>query len=202
MKTAYRFIFDMDGTLYSLGKGFAHSTLLADIMSRISHFFQNRLGLTESEAQAEYERLKTLFRGEVSLAVEHEYGIDRFEYFAQTWNCQPEKHVAPNPKLSVDLYEFSGRAAILSAAPRVWVQAVLAHLRVEEIFNPLIFTGEPNIRKPNPEAFRQVSTALQAAPQMTFSIGDQETTDMSSTPFFRQKVSKFVTLSEGGWRHA
>ncbi len=77
-----RAIFDMDGTLYRLDKGkeqkFTSSRFYNDLRNRVYGFFMARQGIDREEAITEYERIKNKYKGEVSLGVEAEYGIDRY----------------------------------------------------------------------------------------------------------------------------
>lgn len=178
----YKFIFDLDGTLYTFdqkaGTTFGESRFYQDIKENVYRFFMDKLGLSLVEAQQEYIRLKEKYNGEISLAVEQEFGVNRYEYFKQTWNLEPKNYLSINPKLSIELLLFSKKAAILSAAPNIWVQTVLRYLDIADIFGDQVFTGEPDLRKPNEQVFLQVATALKTDPQLIFSIGDQEYSDI------------------------
>lgn len=180
MKEKYKFIFDMDGTLYQFdgNNKFADTKLYADIKAKVYKLLMSKLGISSTQAQTEYERLKTVYKGEVSLAIEKEFKIDRYEFFAETWNLDPKDYLALNPGLQLALSPFSKRGAILSGAPRVWVQAVLAHLGIDKTFGKQVFTGESDIRKPSEQVFRLVASNLDSAPELVVSIGDQEHTDI------------------------
>ncbi len=118
------------------------------------------------------------FRGEVSLGVEKTFGIDRYRYFAANFNLEPKKYLEPNRNLIPIMDKVCGRAAILTSAPLVWAKKALAFLGIDQYFDGSVFTGEGDIRKPNPEAFRQVIKFLNCPPSQVFSIGDQEQTDI------------------------
>ena len=119
------FIFDLDGTLYQYkgGPTFATSSFYADIKSNIYSFFEANLDIPRSDIEREYRRLKQKYEGHTSLAVEKEFGIDRYTYFERTWNVSPEKYIEKNDDAHAVLSKLQGRAAILTEAPRVWAQA-------------------------------------------------------------------------------
>ena len=182
MKEQNRFIFDMDGTLYRLDKGqsqtFAKSRFRADFLNNAYSFYMNRVGLSLKDSVAEHERISERYDGEVSLGLEAEYGIDRYDFFANTWNLDPEEFVEIDKDLPEVLHQLKGRVALLTAAPRIWAISVLAHLGVESIFDGRIYTGEPDERKPNPRVFQRIADDFSVPTNRIFSIGDQEHTDI------------------------
>ncbi len=182
MNTKYHFIFDLDGTLYQFDRGqaknFAVSQFAADIQENIYRFLMSKCRLSRIAAEQEYQRLKVQYKDGVSLALEQEYGLDRYDYFEQTWRIEPRRYVNPNPMLVSYLKPFVGRSALLTAAPAVWARSVLGWLGIASIFGQFVFTGEPDVRKPNPAVFRQVAAALAVNPETVISIGDQEHTDI------------------------
>jgi len=70
------------------------------------------------------------------------------------------------------------RSALLTAAPRVWALKVLSHLKLQKVFGENLYTGEPILRKPNPQVFQQIADNFGVKPNQVFSIGDQEDTDI------------------------
>lgn len=183
MKEEFRFIFDMDGTLYTgFDKGkstdFSCSGFYADLKEKAASFFMTRFSLSREEAQKEYERIKTKYKGEVSLGLEWERGIDRYDYFANTWNLEPELYIEKDENLPELMEQMRGRIALLTAAPRIWAVNVLSFLKLEQAFGDLVYTGEPNIRKPDPLAFKQIVESFDVPPEFVFSIGDQEESDI------------------------
>ncbi len=178
----HKIIFDMDGTLYHLdktkGQTFGQSRLRREIHANVIHFFGEKLSLSPTDSEREHDRISEEFKGEVSIGVENELGISRSEYFAATWDLMPEEYVEPDPGLRGELEDLRGRIAVLTAAPRIWAARVLSFLDIEDLFDGKIFTGEPNLRKPDPNVFRMVAMSLDAQPENVFSIGDQEHTDI------------------------
>jgi FMN phosphatase YigB (HAD superfamily) len=55
----------------------------------------------------------------------------------------------------------------------VWVDGVLNFLGLNEVFEDRVYTGEPDLRKPNPEIFRLIARELGTEPGRCVSIGDQ-----------------------------
>jgi len=175
------FIFDLDGTLYKFDNGnssrFTDSKFYSDIKKKVYSFFVQRLSISEEQAIAEYERIKELYKGEVSLGVEKEFGIDRYEYFANTWNLNPADYLDKR-LFRKQFLKISGLCAILTGAPGVWANRVLNYLDISDYFNGNVFTGEPDLRKPNPEVFRQIADKFGISYGNCYSIGDQEQTDI------------------------
>lgn len=182
MKEKHNFIFDMDGTLYAFNKGkgggFTSSQFYSDVKSNVYRLLTTRLGIGNSEAETEYERIKEKYSGEVSLGVEGEHGIDRYDFFENTWNLNPEEYIEKDEELSKALSEFKGRVALLTAAPRIWALNVLSHLNLENVFENRVYTGEPNERKPNPIVFQRIADDFEMQSSKIFSIGDQEASDI------------------------
>lgn len=179
----YKFIFDLDGTLYAFDKGksakFTDSNFYNDLQKEIHSFFVKRKDMKKNEAVKEFKRIKEKYNGEISIGVGKEYGIDRFEYFAQTWgNLNHTSYVEKDEKISSLFTPFIGRAALLTQAPKIWADKIVQYLQLDSIFQDLIFTGETDIRKPDSSAFQHVANALVCDSEYIFSIGDQEHTDI------------------------
>ena len=175
-------IFDMDGTLYQFDKGaaetFGRSAFGRQIGDNVQALFRQQFGLDAAAAAAMFQDLDRRFAGEISLGLEREHGIPRSDYFAATWNLDPRQFMERDAALTAALESVTVRRALLSAAPQIWIDRVLGLLELREAFNPHIFNGEPDIRKPNPEAFLQVAKALDVPPEQIVAIGDQEHTDI------------------------
>jgi HAD superfamily hydrolase (TIGR01509 family) len=182
MKEQNRFIFDMDGTLYRFDKGqgqtFTASRFYTDLRNNVYSFFMARRGISSEEAMTEYERIKEQYNGEVSLGVEAEYGIDRYDFFENTWNFNPEGYIEKDTDLPEMLDQLKGRVALLTAAPRVWAVNVLAYLDIDNAFEGRLYTGEPDDRKPNPRVFQRIADDFSVPTANIFSIGDQEQSDI------------------------
>ncbi len=183
MKENYKFIFDMDGTLYRFDKGqgdsFTSSRFYSDLKVHIFNFISAQKVFSLGESKSEYVRIKEKYKGEVSLGMEKEYGINRYDYFLETWGkLSPVDYLELDSELPQLLNNFEGKAAILTAAPKVWTVKVLEYLNIAGVFGGNVFTGEPDLRKPDPAIFRHVIGKLNALPAEVFSIGDQEETDI------------------------
>ena len=99
-------------------------------------------------------------------------------FFDETWNLDPSEFIIPEPGVREALEQIDVERALLSAAPRVWVDRVLGFMGVADVFGDRIFTGEPDIRKPSPLAFQQILDAVDIEAKYAVSIGDQEYTDI------------------------
>lgn len=182
MKKVQGIIFDLDGTLYSFDKGdesqFRSSAFGKQIRANCVAFFQDRFALTPNQAEEMFIDLGVRYDGEVSLALEKEFGIDRSEYFSRTWSLPVEKFIEPSPALAKELQSIRTHSAVLTAAPKVWAEKALRFLEIREHFGEAVFTGDPDVRKPHPRAFRQVAEYWNLSPEQIVSIGDQERTDI------------------------
>lgn len=176
-------IFDVDGSLYKFDRGksktFEQSLFSRVIRENVIRFFQRRFGLTKKEAEARFEALAIESNGELSLWLERHHGIPRSEYFAETWDLRPARFMDPDDTLVACLGDVAAKRAILSSAPRIWIDSVVDFLKIGHLFEQTaIFSGEPDVRKPHPEAFLQVSLHWGLAPAAIVSIGDQELSDI------------------------
>ncbi len=180
-KENYKFIFDLDGTLYqfNIGDKTFMTSLQHDVLRKNTHdFIMQRRSLTQDQTESEYQRIKDKYQGEMSIGVEAEYGIDRYEFFNNVWNMKPELYIQKNTQLSEIMKDLKGNIALLTSAPRIWAINVLKYLEIEDIFEGNIYTGEPNERKPNPIVFQKIADDFDISPENIFSIGDQEHTDI------------------------
>ncbi len=180
MKKVKAIIFDMDGTLYQFPGGgtFMEVPFGQAIQRNVQQFIGREFGLDEAEALRRYAELSEKFDGQISLGLEREFGIDRMRFFAETWDLDPAEFIVPEPGIREALQAIDADAVLLSAAPRVWVDRVLEHMGVADIFGDRIYTGEPDIRKPNPLAFQQILDTHGKLASEVVSIGDQEHTDI------------------------
>jgi HAD superfamily hydrolase (TIGR01549 family) len=110
------------------------------------------------------------------LGLEERYGIDRYEWFGSTWNLNPKDFLKPDNKKPL-FDSLDAKIAILTAAPRVWASQARDYLGLAE-YQSMLFTGEPDLRKPNPEAFRQICDSVGIPPEKSISIGDQVASDI------------------------
>jgi len=182
-QTQYKFIFDMDGTLYQFdggkSKSFGESTFYANLRVFAIEFIAGELSLTTTAAERLYEELKKAYSGETSLALEYEFDISRYDYFQNTWSrFSPKDYISKNPALPSMFKDLDGRVSVLTAAPRAWAEPVLKYLEVYDFVQNFLYTGEPDIRKPDPEAFLQIARAFGRPANEFISIGDQEYSDI------------------------
>lgn len=201
-----KFIFDMDGTLYQFdkkkGQEFTNSRFGNDIQQNVHSFFARKFGLSPEEAITEHKRVSNKFNGEVSLGLESDFGIDRAEYFAATWNLDPSAYIDKNPNLRDLIMQLHGRIALLTAAPRIWAVRVLAHLNVEDVFGYNVFTGDPDERKPNVVVFQNIANIFDSPTNQIFSIGDQEQTDILPAKSIGMKTLKIGSSVTSADYHA
>jgi len=176
------FIFDLDGTLYNFddlqGKKYYESNFYGEIKSNINLFLQKRLGINEQNVKDILNTADKEFNSEYSLYFESKYNISRYDYFNACFNLDPNKFIKKNSDLPKLFNEIQNKTIILTAAPRVWAEKALKYLDIYDYVKDSIITGEPNIRKPSPLAFKQALTMLNAKPEETISIGDQEHSDI------------------------
>lgn len=184
MKRKYKFIIDMDGTLYKFDKGksrtFDESIFYSDLKKTIlSDFFIKKVGKNSIEAIDNFIKINKKYKGEISIGVENELGINRLDYYISTWGkLNPEEYIKYDSNLFKTLDKMKGNIILLTNAPRIWADKVLNFLNLKDLFGEFIFTGEPDLRKPNPQVFRNIASNLGVSEELVFSIGDQEETDI------------------------
>lgn len=183
MERSKLLVFDLDGTLYKFKESqdgsMLSSKFYSDVKKNILKFISQRLELSKENAELEYERVKKAYNEHASIGFEKEHGIDRLEYFEKCWNLDPKDYITASAELGRVFESLDGRkAAVLTGAPRVWAEKALKHLQVYKFVKGAVFTGEPDVRKPSLEAFRQVLDFFKTRPEQACSIGDQEGTDI------------------------
>lgn len=182
MKKQFKFIFDMDGTLYQFDKGksktFDESSFYLNLKKNVILFLMTKKKINEKDALIEYKRLYEKYKGQISLGVKFEHNINILEFFKNTWNMNPSKYIEKNNELKILLNPFTGKVALLTNAPRIWTTKVIQYLELEEIFKNMIHTGEPIIRKPNPLIFQKIAKKFNVNNSQIISIGDQEETEI------------------------
>ena len=183
MKKEYGIIFDMDGTLYSFahesGGNFAKTQFYDDVMSGTIKFLSERLAIDSEQAQTKLKHIRETYNEGISLGIEKEFGIDRYDYFAGAWGTlEPANYLRQNLALESELVKAKGRIALLTAAPKVWATKVLSFLNLRSSFGDYVTTGEPDLRKPDPAVFLHVAQQLNLPPQLIYSVGDQEYSDI------------------------
>lgn len=172
------YIFDMDGTLYNLDcENFLNSPIYRDLKKNNLRLLMD-YGIPEPDCAIRYQEIFKNYDGELSLGFEKEFGLDRYEYFATAWNLDAGDYMKKNPDLLELFSKLQGRISVLTSAPRVWAESVLKHLGIYEYVKDSLFTGEGDLRKPNPEIFRYVVDKMDFIPEETYSIGDQEYSDI------------------------
>jgi putative hydrolase of the HAD superfamily len=174
-------IFDLDGTLYKIrGGSFRNSGFYQAILRNAGLLIQERLAKTAEEAELILADIKERYGEDISLAVEKEYGIDRYEYFERVWDLPVADFIDLNPKVLSILNELSRRydLLIMSDAPKVWVTKALQLLGVTKLFAGRLHTGESDIRKGLGNAFENILEKYQIRAEDCISIGDQLKTDI------------------------
>lgn len=189
-------IFDMDGTLYQFPDGttFSNSPLGNAVKKNVTTFIAKEFNLPDDEALQKYIELQKRYDGEMSLGLEQEFGIDRMRFFEETWSIDPENIIIPESNLNDELNQLDISCALLTSAPRVWATRVLGYIGVADMFDDRIFTGEPDIRKPNPEIFRIIARNLGLCASQIVSIGDQEYSDITPA---KEVGMQTVLIGEG-----
>ena len=200
MKKIEAIIFDMDGTLYSFDEKdesqFRSSEFGKEIWGNCIRFFVERFKISIPEAEKMYQDFNDRYNGEVSSGLEKELGVNRSEYFSFTWNLPVEKYVAHNQDLVRTLQELSIQSGVLTAAPKIWADKALNFLQIRNFFGEALFTGDPDIRKPNPQAFLQLANFWALKPEQILSIGDQERTDILPAQSLGMKTLRIAKQAE------
>lgn len=174
-------IFDLDGTLYELrGGSYSKSPLRKCVLRNAEKLIAARLSKSASEARQILREIQKKYGEQISIGLEKEFGIDRYDYFNTVWDIPARGIVKRFPQLAemLEALRKEYRFALVSDAPRVWINNVLAELDIQSFFRRSIFSGEGNMRKGFGNAFRKVAKALKANPKDCISVGDQEETDI------------------------
>jgi|SRR3989344_1994552 len=148
-------IFDLDGTLYQFKEGnFVSSRFYQEIKRKAYNFLSETLKISLEQAIELYQQINKDFNGEISLGVERRCNIDRYHYFANTWNLDPKDFIQKNDLLLL-IKPLRYRITFLTSAPKIWAASVLTYFNLRE-YLPSLYTGESDIRKPNILAFQQI----------------------------------------------
>ena len=172
-------IFDMDGTLYELdgqNKGYSGSSLETKVVNNCLRFILNQEKCSAEEAEAIMDQG---LKDPVGLSnfLSKRYGITRKNYFDIVWDINPQGLVF-NFQTAVQtvkqIPEDGKKPILLTSAPKVWQEKVIKFLGLDNCFEA-IYTGEDFDQKT--EIFSMLAQRYQ--PSNIFSVGDQETTDIS-----------------------
>ncbi len=174
-------IFDLDGTLYELrGGSYQKSRLRRSIFNNARNYIAKKFSKSKIEARQIINAIQEKYGEQISIGLEKEFGIDRYDYFNAVWDISAFGIVKKTRGLRKILlalkknYDF----ALVSDAPRVWIDNVLKELKVQDIFRDNIFSGEGNNRKEFGNAFSNVARELKINFYDCISVGDQENTDI------------------------
>jgi len=87
-QTDKKYIFDLDGTLYSFAKTthatFTQSVFYSDLKERILAYITTTLQVDEDRAKEIFSQVNERFNGELSIGFEKMYGIDRYAFYEAT----------------------------------------------------------------------------------------------------------------------
>jgi FMN phosphatase YigB (HAD superfamily) len=173
-------VIDMDGTLYILDgpqNAFAGSTLERSMEAFALEFISSQESCSQQQARVFLETAKEDYIGP-SHFFANRYGITRGDYFAETWGkIDPEYVIIKNPltkKTVNNLRDRNVRCQLLTAAPSIWAEKVLANLGIRDCFDAMT-TAENYTTK---AAVYEEMIANGGNPQSILAIGDQYETDI------------------------
>ncbi|KKU68209.1 MAG: HAD superfamily hydrolase [Parcubacteria group bacterium GW2011_GWA2_47_16] len=174
-------VFDLDGTLYPLvGGSYDGSLLKRRVLANAIKFISEKLSKSKAGARTVLETVQKKYREQISIGLEKEYGLSRYDYFNTVWDIPTRGIVKKNPDLRKVLLELQKtyELALVSDAPQVWIKNVLTALSVEDIFRTSVFSGEGGRRKGFGNAFLAVVQKYKIRPADCVAVGDQEETDI------------------------
>lgn len=176
-------IFDSDGTIYRMPDlPFIQTPFYQRIREEGISLVGYLEGCSLSKARRVFEELEKVYGLELSQAFREKYGIRRLDYFEKTWGqVDPSEFITKYDHNTLELFrqlKDRVKTAILTNAPRPWVMNVLQYLELNSIFNDRIWIGEEGIRKPNPEAYLQITSYFGISPNRTIMVGDEEDKDI------------------------
>ncbi|MDE1865119.1 MAG: HAD-IA family hydrolase [Candidatus Micrarchaeota archaeon] len=174
MGTPYRLvIFDLDGTLYEFpanATNFKTTKIYGEIKSNAIKFIGLRIGVGKEAASAIWDTINAKYNGHIATGIETEYHIPRGEYLSKVWDVKAETYLKPNLKIKALLAAIS-KKAILSSAPKVWVDSALKALEIDKMFD-YVATGSENSRKPHQAAYLKILSHFDLPPKAAIMIDD------------------------------
>lgn len=174
-------IFDLDGTLYPLpGGSYDNSPLKKRVLKNAIKFISEKLSKNKVEAAAVLSAVQKKYGEQISIGLEKEYRLSRYDYFNVVWNIPARGIVKKNPNLRKVLLELQKTytLTLVSDAPQAWIKNVLTALSVEDIFHRSVFSGEGNQRKGFGNVFSALIRKYKVRPADCVAVGDQEKTDI------------------------
>ena len=200
-------IFDLDGTLYEFeGGSFRNSNLSKKVLENALCYIQEKLNKNHAGAQEILMKIREKHGEEISIALEKEYGLDRYDYFKNVWNIPSKGYIKKKSGLKSLLFKLKEKfiLTLVTDSPAVWANHVLEELEVKDIFGDNIFTGEGDERKGLNNAFERIYRKYGVKPENCIIVGDQEHTDIIpakkegiTTVFVNQETSKFADYNIG-----
>lgn len=177
-KNIDNFIFDMDGTLYSLDGpncGFSGSSLSKNVEKNCLKYIRKMercslLKATFIKKEANKNNVGA------SVYFSKKYNVTRNDFFDEVWDINPEGIVnefeIPVSVIKA-LFKANKNLILLTAAPKIWKKKVLSYLSIDEYFTTK-FSGD--MFESKSEIFKALSDKLDVS--KTLSIGDQLETDI------------------------
>jgi len=175
-------IFDMDGTLYEFkGDSFRNSGLYDFIIENTLLYISNKLKKTKIEAQEILNFILKKYKDSISIGLEKEYNINRYDYFNFVWDIDAKKYVKFDSIINSLLLKLQKNfdLVLLSDAPMIWISRILDYLEIREIFKNNIFSGEGDARKEFDNAFEKICETMNIEASVCIVVGDQEETDIA-----------------------
>jgi FMN phosphatase YigB (HAD superfamily) len=174
-------VFDLDGTLYELSGGsYEKSSLRSCVLKNAQNYIATKLTKNKSKALRILKKIQKEYGEQISIGLEKEFGVDRYDYFNTVWDIPARGIVKKEQGLRDTLLELRKKynLALLSDAPQVWIYNVLQELKIQDIFRNNIFSGEGGQRKEFGNAFSGITRVLKISPDNCIVVGDQEQTDI------------------------
>lgn len=174
-------IFDLDGTLYELpGGSYKKSPLQRRVLGNAQKYISVRLSKSRVEAGQILNNIQKQYGEQISIGLENEYGLPRYDYFSIVWDIPTRGIVKKtnNVRKVLEVLRKTYDVALVSDAPQVWIKNVLKALSVQDIFFGRIFSGEGNRRKGFSNAFSSIIKTFNVSPSDCVVVGDQEETDI------------------------
>lgn len=178
------FVFDMDGTLYTLdgdNSGYQNSSLEKIVLSNIVELIMTRESLSREDAITYLNEVRQKTHG-FSTYFSELYDITREDFFNIVWDINPEG-IVKNFELAVEVIKHISQnyqnLVLLTQAPSIWQQKVIDYLGLNGCFSE-VYTGESYQNKG--EIFEILASKYE--PEKMISIGDQLKTDIEPAESF------------------
>lgn len=152
-------IFDLDGTLYDA------VALFAKMNQMSTSYLSELLHIGEEDAHKLLRHYLDTY-GSLANGLSYHYDVEFDTFFARQYQLEVLLPLVPIHPDVHRLREFEGKKFILSNAPALWVNAVLDHLGIADVFDGVYCCDSfDHLIKPNPYPYLELCRQHDIAPE-------------------------------------